>query len=141
MMSDSHQVKGNALKVYLHLVKNGPSELREVQRGTGLSTPSLASYHLGRLVTWGYVRQDELGRYIATSESSPRILEGYYKVGTNIVPQLSFFAVFFSFLVVFFSYEALYSQAYTTYLVLVAIAMVGVLWYETARLWRRLVGE
>ena len=140
-MSTTHEIRGNTLRVYLHLVKNGPAELRDVQRGTALSTPSLASYHLGRLVTWGYARQDELGRYVATNESSSQILEGYSKVGTAIVPQLLFFAVLFSFLAVFFSFEAFYSQAYIPYLILVAVAMVGVLWFETLRLWRKLVGE
>ncbi len=140
-MSASREIRGNTLRVYLHLVKNGPSELREVQRSVGLSTPSLASYHLGRLVSSGYAKQDELGRYIATNDSFMQILEGYSRIGSAIVPQLFFFAVLFTFLTLFFSYEVVYSLGDTIYLVLVSVAMVGVLWYETLRLWRRLVNE
>lgn len=138
-MSASRGIRGNTLRVYLHLVKNGPCELRDVQRGVGLSTASLASYHLGRLVSSGYAKQDEQGRYVATNESPMEILEGYSKVGTAIVPQLFFFTVLFTILTAFFSYQVLYSPVYTAYLVAVAVAMVIALWYETLRLWRKLV--
>lgn len=137
--SASQGIRGNTLRVYLHLVKNGPCELRDVQRGVALSTASLASYHLGRLVSSGYVKQDEQGRYVATGQSPVQILEGYSKVGTAIVPQLFFFTMLFTILTLFFSYEAVYSHGYVGYLVVVAVAMVASLWYETLRLWRRLV--
>src|SRR6266851_5940024 len=139
-MPVSQEIKGNTLRVYLHLVKNGPSELRDVQRDVGLSTPSLASYHLGRLVSSGHAKQDELGRYVATNESSTEILEGYSRVGPAIVPQLFFFTVLFTILTTFFSFEALYSSSYTSYLVAVSVAMAGALWFETLRLWWKLVG-
>jgi hypothetical protein len=138
-MPASQGIRGNTLRVYLHLVKNGPSELRDIQRGVGLSTPSLASYHLGRLVSSGYARQDEQGRYLATNEPSTEILEGYSRVGPAIVPQLFFFTVLFTILTAFFSYEVLSSSNYTLYLVGVSIAMAAALWYETLRLWRKLV--
>lgn len=140
-MPGSQEIRGNTLRVYLHLVKNGPCELREVQRGIGLSTPSLASYHLARLISSGYAKQDELGRYVATSEPPTQILEGYSKIGTAIVPQLFFFTVLFTILTAFFSYEVLFSIGYAPYLIAVSMAMVGALWYETYRLWRKLVGE
>jgi hypothetical protein len=41
--------------------------------------------------------------------------------------------------VAFFSFEAFYSSGFTVYLVLVCVAMVLVFWYETVRLWRKLV--
>jgi DNA-binding IclR family transcriptional regulator len=139
-MSSSQGIRGNTLRVYLHLVKNGPCELRDVQHGLGLSSPSLASYHLTKLIASGYAKQDELGRYLMTNESSTQILEGYSKVGTAIVPQFFFFAVLFTILTAF-SYETLYSVGFATYLAAVSAAMLAAIWYETWRLWRRLVGE
>ncbi|MGB8779048.1 MAG: helix-turn-helix domain-containing protein, partial [Candidatus Bathyarchaeia archaeon] len=76
-MPVSQEVKGNALKIYLYLLRHGPSELRDVQRGVGLSSASLASYHLGRLSEAGFVKQDDQGRYSAVKEASDRVLEGY----------------------------------------------------------------
>jgi DNA-binding transcriptional ArsR family regulator len=138
-MSVSHEVRGNTLKVYLYLLKQGPSELRDVQRELGLSSASLASYHLGKLSEAGFVKQDERGRYFAVKEASDRVLEGYAKMGPAIVPQLFFFALLFTVLVAFFSVEALYASGFTVYLVLICGAMVVVFWYETMRLWRKLV--
>jgi hypothetical protein len=137
-MSVSQEVRGNALKVYLYLLKHGPSELRDVQHGVGLSTASLASYHLGKLSDAGFVIQDEHGRYMAVKETSDKILEGYSKLGPAIVPQLFFFALLFTILTAFFSFEVLYARGFLIYLVAVCVAMVFVFWYETLRLWRRL---
>jgi hypothetical protein len=137
-MPASQEVRGNALKVYLYLLRHGPSELRDIQRGIGLSSASLASYHLGKLSEAGFVTQDERGRYSAVKEASDRVLEGYSKMGPAIVPQLFFFTLLFTILVSFFSYEALYASVFTPYLIAVCAAMVLVFWYETVRLWRRL---
>jgi hypothetical protein len=137
-MSVSQEVRGNTLKVYLYLLRHGPSELRDVQHGVSLSSASLASYHLGKLSNAGFVTQDEHGRYSAVKEASDRVLEGYSRVGPTIVPQLFFFALLFSILMTFFSFGALYASGFTPYLVALCVAMVLVFWYETVRLWRRL---
>jgi len=140
-MTASKEITGNALRIYLYLVTHGPSELREIQRGLNLSTPSLASYHLSRLMEAKYVEQDRESRYVAIKESSTEILEGYSKVGTALVPQLFFFAILFTILTAFFSYQACTQPNNTLFLIAVSIAMVILLWYETIRLWRRLVVE
>jgi hypothetical protein len=139
-MPEGHEIKGNTLRVYVYLLRHGPSELRDVQREIGLSTASLASYHLGKLVNAGYAKQDELGRYVVTGEASGEILAGYSKIGVAIVPQLFFFTLLFTILTAFFSYEVLSGAGFTVYLVAVSFAMVAVLWLQTVRLWRRLVG-
>jgi parallel beta-helix repeat protein len=130
-MSVSQEVKGNALKVYLYLLRHGPSELRDVQRGVGLSSASLASYHLGKLSEAGFVMQNEHGKYLAVKEASDRVLEGYSKMGPAVVPQLFFFTLLFTILTAFFSFEVLYASGSTMYLVAVSAVMVIVFWYET----------
>jgi len=140
-MKISKAITGNTLRTYLYLAAHGPCELREVQRGLEMSTPSLASYHLGRLVEAGYAKQDEEGRYVAVKESSTEILQGYSKVGNTLVPQLFFFTVLFTVLVAFFSYQSTQSESYVPYLIATSLAVVTLLWYETARLWQRLVVE
>jgi hypothetical protein len=137
-MPANQEVRGNTLKVYLYLLKHGPSELRDVQHGVGLSSASLASYHLGKLSETGFVMQDERGKYSAVKEASDRVLEGYARMGPAIVPQLFFFALLFTVLAAFFSFEAVYASGFTVDLVAVCAAIVLVLWYETVRLWRRL---
>jgi DNA-binding transcriptional ArsR family regulator len=140
-MKAQKEITGNTLRAYLYLVTHGPCELREVQRGLGLSTPSLASYHLSRLVEAGYAKQDDESRYVAVKEASTEILQGYSKVGNTLVPQLFFFTVLFTILIAFFSYEAWLSLSYVPLLIATSLAMVVLLWYETFRLWRKLIVE
>jgi hypothetical protein len=137
-MPVNQEMRGNALKVYVYLLKHGPSELRDIQRGIDLSSASLASYHLGKLSEAGFVAQDEQGRYFAVKETSNSVLEGYSRMGPAIVPQLFFFALLFTILVAFFSFGALSAPSYLPYLIAVCIAMVLVFWYETVKLWRKL---
>ena len=137
-MSANNEIKGNTLKVYLYLLRHGPSELRDVQRGIGLSSPSLVSYHLGKLSEAGFANQDEFGKYFAVKETSDKILEGYSKMGPAIVPQMFFFALLFTILAAFFSFMALLTTGFTIYLIGVCVAMILVFWYETVRLWRKL---
>jgi hypothetical protein len=132
------ELKGNTLRVYLHLLRQGPSELRDVQRSLGFSTPSLASYHLGRLIQAGYAAQNETGQYYSLRDASGEILEGYTRIGAIFVPQLSFFAVLFTSLIVFFGLESLMNPQFVLLLVLASLGLVVVVWYETLRLWRRL---
>jgi hypothetical protein len=137
-MQTTREIKGNTLKVYLYLLKHGPSELKDIQRGVGLSSPSLASYHLGKLLDSGFVAQNEYGVYSAVRETTDKVLEGYARIGSAIVPQFFFFALLFTILIAFFSYATLFMSGYTPYLVAVSVAMVIVFWYETIRIWRKL---
>lgn len=136
------EITGNTLRVYLYVLRHGPSELREVQRGLGFSTPSLASYHLSKLVKAGYVKQDGDGRYVANPEMTPALLEEYSRLGTTLVPNLLFFSVLFTILTAYFSYRALAATKtpYVEYLAATAIAMCATLWYQVARAWRKLIG-
>jgi DNA-binding transcriptional ArsR family regulator len=138
-MAAAKEIRGNTLRVYLCLLRHGACELRDVQHEVGLSSPSLASYHLGRLVEAGYVKQDEQGGYVATGKASGEILAGYSKIGAAVVPQLLFFALLFTILAAFFSFEVLTTGNFEAYLVAVTLAAVAALWYETVRLWRELV--
>ena len=137
-MSENQGIRGNTLRVYLYLLKHGPSELREVQHALNFSSASLASYHLGKLLETGFARQDEYGKYSAVKEASDRILEGYSKIGPAVVPQLFFFSLLFTILVVFFSLATWSGLSFIPYLIGVSFAMLAVFWFETIRLWRKL---
>ncbi len=137
-VQNAREIKGNTLKAYLQVLRHGPCELRDVQRALGLSTASLASYHLNKLLEAGYVRQDEYQRYVPSGDNVGDVLAGYSKVGSAIVPQLTFFAILFSMLIAYFSYEALASAGSVPLLAAAAAGSALVLWYETFRVWKRL---
>jgi hypothetical protein len=130
-------VRGNTLRVYLYLLQHSPADLRDVQHSLGLSTPSLASYHLGKLLEGGYATQNEHGQYLAVRESANTILEGYVMLGAAVIPQLAFFAMLFTALVCYFALMSLSHPSFVPLLAVSSVAMVVVLWYETLRVWRR----
>ena len=132
------EIKGNTLRVYLYILQHGPCELKDVQGGLQFSTASLASYHLRRLIEAGYASQDGYGRYVATKDNTRQLLEGYVKVGAVVVPQLLFVSVLFTVVIVYFSYMAEASSSYVPFLLGASLALVLVVWYETARESRRL---
>ena len=58
------QLKGKTLKVYMYMVKKKePVGIREVQRDLGFSSPSVANYHIDKLVGLALADQDKYGRY------------------------------------------------------------------------------
>lgn len=132
------EIKGNTLRAYLYLLRSGTSELREVQRALDLSTPSLASYHLGKLVEAGYVSQDDRGRYMIVWDATKELLEGYVRVGTVVFPRLFFFSIFFTAVIGFFAAMALFQAAYVPLLAAGSAVMIGVFWYETVKIWKKL---
>jgi len=131
-------IRGNTLRVYLLLLRQGPSELREVQRGLALSTPSLASYHLDKLIAAKYCYQNERGQYCPVREASGEVLDGYSSVGARLIPQLFFFTVLFTPVIGYFAIMSLYNPAYVEFLVVGSASLLVVLWYQTIKVWRRL---
>jgi hypothetical protein len=132
------EIKGNTLRTYLYVLHSGSSELREVQRALGFSTPSLASYHLGRLVEAGYVSQDDHGRYMIVWDATKELLEGYVRIGTVVFPQLFFFSILFTAVIGFLAVMSLFISAYVPLLVVGSAVMIIAYWYETVKVWRKL---
>ncbi len=84
--------EGTALKVYLFLLQQSkPVGLSEVRSGAGLSTSSLASYHLERLVTAGFARKDGAG-FVADRMA----LKGFMRFRNHLVSTSLFMAGFFA---------------------------------------------
>jgi hypothetical protein len=134
-------IRGNTVRVYLFVLRNGPCELRDVQRGLKLSTPSLAFYHLSRLVESGNVKRTEDGKYVALTDISADLLEGYVRFGRRIIPQLFFITLIFTGILGY--YVSLIWKApldLDDAVTIVYSLSVIVLWYETIKVWRRLSG-
>lgn len=134
-------IRGNAVRVYLFVLRNGPCELREVQHTMKLSTPSLAFYHLSRLVQSGVVNRTEDGKYIVVADVSADLLDGYVKFGRRIVPQLFFLTLIFTGVLGYYVYLILGAPLALNDIVTIVYSLsIIVLWYETLKVWRRLSG-
>jgi hypothetical protein len=127
--------------VYLFVLRNGPCELRDVQHALKLSTPSLAFYHLSRLVETGSVKRTEDGKYVVVTDISADLLDGYVKFGRRIIPQLFFLTIIFTAILAYYvSLVWRLPLDWDDAVTIVYSLSIVVLWYETIKVWRRLSG-
>jgi hypothetical protein len=83
------------LRVYIFLLKAGEAHVRDVYRGCGLSSPSLALHHLRKLEGLKLARRDENGVYHVIVRRFG-VLRFFHKVGTWLLPTSFFYMVLYA---------------------------------------------
>jgi len=130
------ELKGKTLQVYVYMLKKKePVGVREIQRDLNFSSPSVANYHIEKLVSLNVVSQDEYGRYFLSQKAQISVLESFVNVGGRTIPRMSFFAAFFTTLLV--AYVVLNIHSINIHAIGFAIAGAAAFWFETVRVWRR----
>lgn len=130
------ELKGKTLQVYVYMLKKKePIGVRELQRDLNFSSPSVANYHLEKLIGLNLVSQDEYGRYYLSQKAQVSVLESFVNVGGRTVPRMSFFAAFFTTLLI--AYVVLNVQSINIHAVGFAVAGAAAFWFETVRVWKR----
>jgi Helix-turn-helix domain len=88
----SREPDGTTRKIYSFVYRQGrPVRINEVQRGLGLSSSSLALYHIRKLVEEGLVREQD-GGYVVD-----RVLfENMIRIRRSVIPFQTTYAVFFA---------------------------------------------
>jgi len=131
-----YELRGKTLKVYLYILRQGkPAGVREVQRGLGLSSPSVAFHHIEKLTRLGIIEQDSLGNYVLNKRVDPGILQAFVNVGKFSLPRVGFYAVFFT--TVAAAYLVADSSFLDLYAVVGTVGGAAAFWFEAVRLWRR----
>jgi hypothetical protein len=131
-------LRGKTLRVYWWLLSHpGSHSGREVQRELGLSSPSLAIYHIDKLKDIGLVRTDRDGMHHVSREVSAGLLKFFANVGHFIFPRYLFYALFYT------SSLLLMPVLFPIYpspilIICYAVLAFGAVssWYETVRIWR-----
>lgn len=82
-------------RVYVFLLRVGVASVRDVYRGCGLSSPSLALHHLEKLEGLNLVRKDENGVYHVIARKFG-LLHFFYRTGTWLVPRSFFYMVLYA---------------------------------------------
>ncbi len=81
---------GTARKIYLYLLRQKrPVGIRKIQKDLNLSSPSVVSYHIKKLIEDGLVKEVDEG-YIVTKV----ILEDYIRFRSALVPRSIFLTSF-----------------------------------------------
>lgn len=132
------KLKGKTLQVYWYLLKN-PKEasLREIQRGAGLSSPSLASYHLDKLESLGLIRVDSHGSFYLERNVKVGVLRYFVGSGKLLVPRHVFYAVFYTTLLLcYLAFFPLTTGPVSLLLLSVLGFGIATSWLESYRAWR-----
>jgi len=142
--SETSGLEGVTLKVYLYVVKKkGLAGPRDVMRGVGLSSPSVAYRHLQKLENLGLLTKNESGNYVVTEKVAVR---GYVWIGRNLVPNplvysLVFLAILITELVVLaihFSVETEQFKIFFLLLTAITVAALILFLIEGLRMLRRI---
>lgn len=131
------ELRGRTLRVYFEMLSmKGPVGPRKLQRKLSLSSPSLAAYHLDKLVELGLV-QRERGEYTVEEVVQVGVLKQFIWVGRRALPRHLFYAAFFTTALIIFL--LVYPQ-YLTFGNLAAWLFggcaVALFWYETWRAYK-----
>ncbi|MGY5854605.1 MAG: helix-turn-helix domain-containing protein [Candidatus Thorarchaeota archaeon] len=133
-------LRGNTLRIYWYMLTQGEAVgVREVQRALGLSSPSVASHHLSKLVDMELIEKRTDNMYELMRIVKVGVLRNFIAFRGTILPRYAFVAMFFTaYSLAFLAISAsLVPGIFDRYIAL-AVGVIGALfaWYETYRLWK-----
>jgi hypothetical protein len=132
------ELKGNTLRVYVYALKKNRVGVREVQRGLGLSNPSLAQYHLTKLKELGLMREEN-GEYEVVGEVKVDVMRDFLRIGSSLIPRFVFYAVFFTIVAAYMGWTTAFDYSGTPiawWFTSLFVLVCGIFWYEAIRAWR-----
>jgi len=95
--SSKRVLSGTTWEVYLYvLTSREPVGVRDVWRGLKLSNPSLAQYHINKLLSLKVIIQTQDGRYVADEKKGIETLRSFVLLGGKLIPRLVFFGALVS---------------------------------------------
>lgn len=127
-------LSGTTRRVYRYIYRNGPVRLHEIQHNLGLSSPSLADYHVQKLLNMQLIREenkDGLVGFVAEEA----IFEAMVRIRRTVIPLRATSSVFFAVALVLLLTILRPSYTNSTYvfsLVVVAVAL-SISIYETIK--------
>jgi hypothetical protein len=140
----SSELRGRTLRVYWYMLRCRGSRVgvREVQRALGFTSPSVALFHLRKLVDLGLVESTMTGEYFLVNPVKTGVLKLFVGIGRFMLPRYVFYSVLMS--TMFVMYVCLYSSTFSNpefqpiYITGMVISLVAcvILWFETFKLWR-----
>jgi hypothetical protein len=133
---ESNILKGTTLKVYNFMFKIGkPIGIHELQRGLGLSSPSLALYHITKLVQAGLIREQDKGYVV-----DKIVFDNMIRVKRTLIPLQTTYTIFFTMALVILLTYLRPLEMTSTYVFALAInlAAVATSLYEVIRVLRKI---
>lgn len=132
-------IKGTTLDVYFYLLrKKEAAGVREIQRGLGLSSPSVSSYHLEKLDSLGVIRKNRYGNYEVAKKVDIGALNQFILVKNFTLPRFLFYAVFATvlfvgYLIMFLTFPLSTGEVFS---ILFGLIFCTISWFETIFSWK-----
>jgi hypothetical protein len=96
-MAGYKQVYGKTWDVYLCiLTSSDPIGVREIWRSLSLSTPSLAQYHVNKLLELRLIESTPQGKYITNDEERLEALRSFLSLRGMLIPRMVVYAALLS---------------------------------------------
>jgi hypothetical protein len=133
------ELKGNTLRVYWYVMNANKQTVgvREVQRALEFSSPTLALYHLDKLMDLGLVSKDS-GEYRLIKEVKVDVLKQFLKVGRVFVPRFALYATLFTALFVYYvAFLQPDLNIFNLFGLIFGGVASGIFWFETWKAWRQ----
>jgi hypothetical protein len=128
-------LSGTTLLVYMYILQKRTVGVRETQRALSLSSPSVASYHLDKLVQNQLIEKNPTGTYHLRQKADIPSLAQYVLLGKWVVPRYLFYAAFttifyFGYLILFYDGEVTSANVFA---VLIGAFCSFIFWIETVK--------
>ena len=123
-------LNGRTLMVYFVLLNKKSIGVRDLQRHLDLSSPSVAKYHLEKLVNLNLV-VNRNGIYHLEKKADLPLLTSWVLLGKHLLPKAIFAATFFT--ILFFSYLIFiysYWNKDSLFVILLGVGIVIYLWLD-----------
>jgi predicted DNA-binding transcriptional regulator len=86
------ELRGTTYRVYRYMLKRGkPLGISEIQKGLGLSSPSVSQYHIKKLLRLGLIREEEAG-YVVDKV----VIENIIRIRRVSIPVQAAYVAFFA---------------------------------------------
>ncbi|UCF59341.1 MAG: helix-turn-helix transcriptional regulator [Candidatus Bathyarchaeota archaeon] len=131
------KLKGTTLRVYWHLLRSEePTTIRRLQRSLGLSSPSVASYHLEKLMDMDLVKKNVRGDYELKKTVSLEAMSSFVRISHLMIPRYMFYTTFFfTLLIVFVVGYASSLSLQGVFALVFGVSGLVITGYETWRQW------
>jgi DNA-binding transcriptional ArsR family regulator len=132
------KLKGTTLRVYWHLLRSRkPTTIRRLQRSLGFSSPSVASYHLEKLMDMDLVKKNVMGDYELKKTVSLEAMSSFVRISHLMIPRYIFYTTFFfTLLIVFVVGYASSLSVQGVFALVFGVSGLVITGYETWRQWR-----
>ncbi len=130
-------LNGRTLMVYFVILNKKLIGVRELQRHLELSSPSVAKYHLEKLVNLHLV-SNRNGIYHLERKADLPMLTSWLLIGKRLIPRVIFVAIFFTFLFLgylFFVYT--YWNKDSLFVILFGIIIIIYAWFDVILQFKR----